>query len=67
MTKSAVTLIGDGEKKATRTNNYGDFEFEGLPADKEYSVKIEYPGYKPKEFSGVKTKVDVYLGDIILT
>ena len=62
----SVALTGEGEKKTVKTNNYGDFEFEGLPADKEYSVRIEHPGYKPQEFE-VKTKVDVYLGDIILT
>ena len=62
----SVTLTGEGEKKTVKTDNYGDFEFEGLPEDREYSVKIECPGYKPEEFS-VKTKVDVYLGDIILT
>lgn len=62
----SVTLIGEEGKKVIKTDNYGDFEFEGLPADKEYSVKIEYPGYAPKEFSA-RTKVDVYLGDIILT
>jgi len=62
----SVTLAGNGEKKVIKTDNYGDFEFEGLPADKEYSVKIEYPGYAPKEFSA-QTKIDVYLGDIILT
>ncbi len=62
----SVTLTGEGERKTVKTDNYGDFEFEGLPEDKEYSVKIECPGYKPEEFS-VKTKVDVYLGDIILT
>jgi len=62
----SVTLTGEGEKKTVKTDNYGDFEFEGLPEDKEYSVKIECPGYKPEEFS-VKTKVDVCLGDIILT
>jgi len=62
----SVTLTGEGEKKTVKTNNYGDFEFEGLPVDKEYSVRIEHPGYKPQEFE-VKTKVDVYLGDIILT
>jgi len=62
----SVTLTGEGENKTVKTDNYGDFEFEGLPEDKEYSVKIECPGYKPEEFS-VKTKVDVYLGDIILT
>lgn len=62
----SVTLTGEGEKKVIKTDNYGDFEFEGLPADKEYSVKIEHPKYESKEFS-VQTKVDVYLGDIILT
>jgi len=61
----SVTLMGEGGKKVIKTDNYGDFEFEGLPADKEYSVKIEHPGYAPKEFS-VQTKIDVYLGDIIL-
>ena len=61
-----VTLIGDGEKKTVKTDNYGDFEFEGLPEEKEYTVKIEYPGYAAQQFS-VQTKVDVYLGEIILT
>jgi len=61
-----VTLTGEGVKKTIKTNNYGDFEFEGLESEKEYSVKVEYPGYAPKEFS-VKTQIDVYLGDIILT
>jgi len=61
-----VTLTGEGVKKTIKTNNYGDFEFEGLEAEKEYSVKVEYPGYTAKEFS-VKTQIDVYLGDIILT
>lgn len=61
-----VTLTGEGEKKTTFTNNYGDFEFEGLPADKRYTVKVEEEGYKSQEFE-VKTNIDVYLGDIILT
>lgn len=62
----AVTLEGEGGKKTIKTNNYGDFEFEGLPAEKEYSVRVESSGYKPKEFT-VQTKVDVYLGEIILS
>jgi len=61
-----VTLIGEGGKKTVKTDNYGDFEFEGLPEEKEYTVKIEYPGYAAQQFS-VQTKVDVYLGEIILT
>ena len=61
-----TTLIGQGGKITTKTNNYGDFEFEGLEADKTFSLKIEYPSYVPKEFD-VQTKTDVYLGDILLT
>ena len=59
-----VTLAGE-EKKTVKANNYGDFEFEGLPADKAYTVKVEAPGYKSQSFE-VKTNIDVYLGDIIL-
>ncbi len=61
-----VTLQGEGEKKSILTNNYGDFEFEGLQIDKEYTVSIEAPGYKSQKLV-VKTSIDVYLGDIFLT
>lgn len=61
----SVTLTGQGTAQKAETNNYGDFEFEGLPADKEYSVKIEHPGYATQVFSAQTTK-DVYLGEIIL-
>jgi len=62
-----VTLTGDGVKKKTiKTNNYGDFEFEELEAEKEYFVKLQYPGYAPQEFTA-QTKIDVYLGEIVLS
>jgi Fe-S-cluster-containing dehydrogenase component len=61
-----VTLEGEGEKKTVLTDNYGDFEFEGLPADKNFTVRVEAPGYKKRQFE-VKTAIDVYLGDIFLT
>jgi Fe-S-cluster-containing dehydrogenase component len=61
-----VALTGKGEKKqVAKTNNFGDFEFEGLPENKEYTVKIEHPGYKSAECN-VKTLIDVYIGEIIL-
>lgn len=60
-----VTLRGGGKRLTTRTNNYGDFEFEGLEEGKDYSVKVEYPGYEPQSFE-VNTKIDVYLGDIYI-
>jgi Fe-S-cluster-containing dehydrogenase component len=59
-------LTGEGDKKTVLTNNYGDFEFEGLPSDKEYTVKVEAAGYKSQQFR-VKTNIDVYLGDIFLS
>jgi Fe-S-cluster-containing dehydrogenase component len=61
-----VSIEGEGEKKTITTNNYGDFEFEGLPSDKNYLVKIVAPGYKSQKFE-VKTNIDVYLGDIVLS
>jgi Fe-S-cluster-containing dehydrogenase component len=61
----AVALEGEGEKKTIKTNNYGDFEFEGLPSDKAYVVRIEAPGYKSQKLEA-KTEEDVYLGDIVL-
>lgn len=62
-----VTLAskGDGEK-VIKTDNYGEFEFEGLEADKDYTVQVEHKGYTPKKIK-VKTRVDTYLGEIILS
>jgi Fe-S-cluster-containing dehydrogenase component len=60
-----VTLQGKGEKRVTKADNYGDFEFDGLKADKTYGIKVESAGYRPYE-TEVNTKVDVYLGDIVL-
>lgn len=60
-----VTLAGKGEKRILKSDPYGDFEFEGLSADKPYVVKIEKAGYKTLKIE-VNTKVDVYLGDIVL-
>lgn len=60
-----VTLEGKGEKRIVKADNYGDFEFEGLSPDKAYTVKVEKAGYKTHKVE-VNTKVDVYLGDIVL-
>jgi len=60
-----VTLKGsNGKSPETRTNNYGNFEFDGLDAGK-YSVKFECKGYAAKEVD-VDLKTDNYVGDIIL-
>jgi len=61
-----VTLTDKSEKKTVKTDNYGDFEFEGLQPEQEYSLKIKFQGYAPKEFH-VRTTTDIYLGEIILS
>jgi Fe-S-cluster-containing dehydrogenase component len=60
-----ATLTANGKSVKTTTNNYGNFEFDGLHAGK-YELKLEYAGYasKIKKFD---LKTDNYLGDIILT
>jgi Fe-S-cluster-containing dehydrogenase component len=62
---AVVSLEGEGEKKTLKANNYGDFEFEDLPADKSYTVRIAASGYRSQKVE-VKTEMDVYLGDIVL-
>ena len=62
-----VTLSSKGKAdKVTKTDNYGDFEFEGLDADEDYTVSIEHDGYTTKKVK-VKTSIDRYLGEILLT
>jgi NAD-dependent dihydropyrimidine dehydrogenase PreA subunit len=60
-----VTLSGRGKKQTVRTNNFGDFEFEGLEEGGNFALKIEHSGYTPLSFK-VQTKLDVYLGEILL-
>lgn len=61
----SATLVAGKSLKTVKTTNYGDFEFEGLEANKEFSVMLRHPGYVSREFK-VKTRKDVYLGDIVL-
>jgi Fe-S-cluster-containing dehydrogenase component len=61
----AVTLSGAGKTATARTNAFGDFEFEGLPDNASFTVKVEAPGYKPVS-KRAKTQKDIYLGEIVL-
>ena len=62
-----VTLSSKGEAdKVAKTDNYGDFEFEGLDADKDYTILIEHGGYSAKKVK-VRTNIDTYLGEILLS
>jgi Fe-S-cluster-containing dehydrogenase component len=62
-----VTLKGKGkEDKVIKTDNYGDFEFEGLESDQEYTVLLEHKGYTAKKIKA-RTRIDTYLGEIVLS
>ena len=52
---ATVTLTGNGKHMTAKTNTFGDFEFEGLADNADYTVKIEAQGYKPMEMTE-KTK-----------
>ena len=60
-----VTLSGNGQKKMVKTDSFGDFEFEGLPADTDYTIQIAYPGYKSEDIA-TNTRIDISLGGITL-
>ncbi len=61
----SVTLEGADGSAVTVTDGFGDFEFEGLPVNTAYKVKIAAPGYASKEIE-VRTSRSVNMGDIIL-
>ncbi len=50
----------------TRTNNYGDFEFESLKANATYSIKIEAKGYFPFFLNDIHLKQSTTLANIYL-
>jgi Fe-S-cluster-containing dehydrogenase component len=60
-----VSLSGDGQTRLTQTNGFGDFEFEGLADNADYTVKIEASGYKARSVKA-RTLKDTYLGEIVL-
>jgi Fe-S-cluster-containing dehydrogenase component len=62
----SVTLTKQpgGKSAKTSTNNFGDFEFDGLGAGK-YSAKLECKGYKAKTVN-VDLNTDKYLGVVKL-
>jgi Fe-S-cluster-containing dehydrogenase component len=62
----SVVLEGDGKVLTGKTDNYGEFEFEGLPENTRYTVNIEATGYKSQKIE-TSTSNDQYLGYITLT
>jgi len=62
-----VTLINEetGETRKAKTDAFGTFEFDGLEPNVIYRIKLEYPGYVPKEIR-LKLDKDTYLGYLFL-
>jgi Fe-S-cluster-containing dehydrogenase component len=60
-----VTASSDGWRQTTKTNGFGDFEFEGLAYSTEYTVAFSAEGYRPHELTA-KTLTDIYLGVVTL-
>jgi len=60
-----VALSRDGERREVKTNAFGDFEFEGLADNTEYTIGIAAGGYKEQTITAA-TRKDIYLGEIKL-
>ncbi|MEZ5889128.1 MAG: 4Fe-4S dicluster domain-containing protein [Xanthobacteraceae bacterium] len=60
-----IVLHGDGERLTTRTDNYGDFEFDGLAEAANYRLLIEHPGYRAREVA-IPARAGLNLGMIVL-
>ena len=63
-----VALVDKATEKAltTSTNNFGDFEFDGLEAGPTYSLNIRAEGYYLVTIDDILLEKDVSLGNIYL-
>ena len=60
-----VTLNDGSKEITTKTDHFGDFEFEGLESNKSLTIKLECPGYASQKIE-VKTSKDINLGEIVM-
>lgn len=60
-----VTLKGDGREKTYVTDAFGDFWFEELKSNTQYTVEIAHNGFKNIAVN-VRTHTDVNVGDLFL-
>jgi hypothetical protein len=60
-----VAVSRDSERWVVKTNAFGDFEFEGLAENTDYTIKIAAAGYKEQTIT-TRTQKDTYLGEITL-
>jgi tetrathionate reductase subunit B len=56
----------EAENRETTTNNYGDFEFEGIEVGTEFSLRILAEGYYPVTIENLETRQDICLDEIVL-
>ncbi len=65
---ATVELLQDKELKTatTTTDNYGDFEFEGIAKGSKYALRIEAEGYYPVRIENIDILRDVYLKQVML-
>jgi Fe-S-cluster-containing dehydrogenase component len=60
-----VVLKGAADERSSVTSFFGDFEFDGLAADTNYTLIVDHEGYTPVELA-LTTKSDLNLGVIEL-
>jgi Fe-S-cluster-containing dehydrogenase component len=60
-----VSLAGAQVSLETRTDIFGDFEFEGLEQNETYQIRVSADGYRDQEVT-VTTRKDINLGEIVL-
>ena len=60
-----IELTKGKNTRTATTNQFGDFEFDGLAANQSYSLKVSLPGYKAKALR-CTTTADTYVGEIYL-
>jgi Fe-S-cluster-containing dehydrogenase component len=61
----SVSLSGGGADIQTKTDVYGDFEFEGLDKNASYRIEVAADGYVAKQIVFTLRK-DINLGEIVL-
>jgi Fe-S-cluster-containing dehydrogenase component len=61
----AVALRVGAEVTTVATDNYGDFEFEGLSPNTEYTLSVSHSGYQRREMT-LMTRMDINVGSIVL-
>jgi len=61
-----ITMVGeDGQSLTTKTDFFGDFEFNNVAKNQVYTIKVKKEGYLPAEMT-VRTYASRNIGEIVL-